>query len=365
MQHPQRCRRCRDVMRAGELCFVAPQGVFARDDGTRLSRRGSCLSDSPLTADRLKPTTVPMALKRHCGELSRDLSRHRSAVYVWLTPRVFAIRYDWDSLSADEARRARSFRSKALEDRFVQQQTLLRWIIGSCVGIEPRQVSFRTGEFGKPTIGQCNHALYFSVANTRKYICVAVGGSPIGMDFEETPTVPVDYDAFRSLMTNCEGSGLAGVDDSPGIVRRWVRKEAYVKATGRGWSVDPQSFCCGPPGSNPRPVRLSDGSRSGWDVVSAKTASGEFALAFPRGRVGYIRVVPIYAPAPSTWSTASCWSGARGFALGEPLQARGLLVSRRCGYGWMTVRGLEGVALRARIGENFNGGRSGDPRCHA
>jgi 4'-phosphopantetheinyl transferase len=143
-------------------------------------------------------------------------------------------------LSVDERARAARFRFERDRRRFVAARGLLRHILGRYLGIAARALHFRYGDFGKPELGDDRGApgLRFNLSHSGGLALLAVGrGRRLGIDVEDTGRA---VDATRiAARYFAPGEALALGELPPeqrqqGFYRAWTRKEAYVKAIGRG-----------------------------------------------------------------------------------------------------------------------------------
>ncbi len=112
-----------------------------------------------------------------------------------------------------------------------------------------------------PRVGGGDPPLHISAAHAGSHVAVALGPSPVGVDVE-----PLDADAgaVESALSPAETRSLAALGGAQRRVaglRIWVRKEAVLKATGRGMTLDPGT------------VHVSDAAAVDW--VPAEVAGGD------------------------------------------------------------------------------------------
>lgn len=148
----------------------------------------------------------------------------------------------------DDGTRARLERFRTIEDRDrgLAAHALLRRLLGSAVGEQPAQLLIakwcaecRTAEHGKPFLSGWGEfpPVQFNVSHAGDLVAVALAGpaQPIGVDVESRSR-PVNWEALRrSVFARPEWEATAASPD-PARARAdaWSRKEACVKATGRG-----------------------------------------------------------------------------------------------------------------------------------
>jgi 4'-phosphopantetheinyl transferase len=148
------------------------------------------------------------------------------------------------TLSADELERAARFRFERDRRRFVVARTALRAILARYLRLDPASIGFTYGPQGKPaldgSIGE--RELRFNLSHSEELALVAVtAGRPLGIDleavlsFEDVKYVPARIFSAREL---AEFKSLAPTQHEAAFFNAWTRKEAFVKATGLGFTTD-------------------------------------------------------------------------------------------------------------------------------
>jgi 4'-phosphopantetheinyl transferase len=146
-----------------------------------------------------------------------------------------------DLLSADERERAARFQFPLDRQRFVRARAALRSLITQYSGIPLNAVTFGYGRFGKPFLaGSGSCALRFNVSRSAGFALIALAsGRELGVDIQQESD---DID-FLPVAERCfSAADMAAVlqfDESERrreFFRIWARKEAYMKATGTGFS---------------------------------------------------------------------------------------------------------------------------------
>lgn len=149
----------------------------------------------------------------------------------------------WDWLSAAEQARARQFRLPQLTQRYLVSHAALRLVLGRLTGRHPAEIDYRTNEWGRPKIEDGPH---FSLAHSDEFAAIAVSRSaPVGVDVEDMSS-KIDADTLRSVMSTEELLNLdSNEPENDALLRLWTRKEAVLKAFGRGLSYDPRQLTVG------------------------------------------------------------------------------------------------------------------------
>jgi 4'-phosphopantetheinyl transferase len=150
------------------------------------------------------------------------------------------------SLLSDEerARHARFLRERDA-GLFALGRAMLRLILGRCVGVAPRALSFESGPFGKPRLAPAHRSpLRFNASHSGDIVLVAFAVErEIGVDIETIRPLD-DLDGLvRSAFSAQERSGIfAAADRLASFYAAWTRKEAVVKALGVGLSFPLDAF---------------------------------------------------------------------------------------------------------------------------
>lgn len=155
----------------------------------------------------------------------------------------------WQTYSAglpdEEKEHTRRYHYNADRLRFAKCRCLLRRIIAAWKGIQPMQVAFRLGKYGKPFLGHSG-GLQFNISHTHgSAIFAFCHESEIGIDIEHIER-DADFDGVAlKVFTPIEQNMLLqlnGREKRREFFRLWTAKEAFMKATGRGFSLDPSSI---------------------------------------------------------------------------------------------------------------------------
>lgn len=144
------------------------------------------------------------------------------------------------TLVPDERDRAARFRSPRDRRRFVVGRGLLRAFIGRYLGVPAASLTFRYGPAGKPALEWTGGApdLRFNLAHCRGSGLFAFSvGRDVGVDLEAIRPVPEMREVARTVFSARERRDLQAVCDvrrPHAFFRAWTRKEAVLKALGRG-----------------------------------------------------------------------------------------------------------------------------------
>jgi len=154
------------------------------------------------------------------------------------------------ALSADERSRAERFHFERDRLHFIVGRGVLRAILGQYLGIKPSQLHFRYSPHGKPSLDSKGFqnplglSLRFNLAHSHGLALYAITRErEIGVDIERVhPMAEADQivEQFFSAWERDVFRALSAYQKQEVFFNCWTRKEAYLKASGRGldWPLD-------------------------------------------------------------------------------------------------------------------------------
>ncbi len=250
------------------------------------------------------------ALTTSAEELRRELS-DRDVAHVW------RLRLgDGDSareaalaqvLSTDERRRASAFLRDAPRQTYVESRACLRHLLGAYLQQPPAEIRIDANEFGKPRLSASDDAwLSFNVAHSVGYTLVILARERrVGVDVERVRE-DLDHDSLaRSYFTREERAALEQLEEPArreGFFACWTRKEAYIKATGRGLSTPLDSFRVSVSPAEPAALVWVDGDvteTARWSLHDVPVAPGYAAAAAVEGSSTELRLLDYVAALPA------------------------------------------------------------------
>lgn len=155
-------------------------------------------------------------------------------------------------LDAAELARAARFAFERDRRRFVAARLALRRILGMALGRDPAALVIEAPPLHRPRLAG-DSGLDFNLSHSGRLALVAVGqAAPLGVDVEEWRSVPDAAALAARLFTPRECAALAA-DPRAAFLTCWTRKEAVLKSTGLGLSVEPRTVEVG---ATPGPLEL-------------------------------------------------------------------------------------------------------------
>jgi 4'-phosphopantetheinyl transferase len=197
----------------------------------------------------MKPEVPQPRLDVH--RLAAPVTIRPDQVHVWrahLDVRDSRIRELEQFLSQDELNRANRFYFERDRNRFIVARGLLRSILGRYLDLEPSQLKFIYGPYGKPSLADefAARHIRFNVSHSDRLALYAIAcGREIGVDVERLrPDFP-NREIAERFFSPREVAMLFALPRNAQLVsffNCWTRKEAYIKARGEGLSLPLSEF---------------------------------------------------------------------------------------------------------------------------
>ena len=161
--------------------------------------------------------------------------------------------------------------------RFLAGRCALRTAIAECAGLNPRTIRFRANRYGKLFLASPGpRDLSFSLSHSGDLVCVAVAaGVRVGVDVERFRPHMDCQAAAELCLRPAEQRQLRRTplpQQRLAFHRMWCRKEALVKASGKGMHTPMHNVNAGVPAAPGIPSRLD-----GWTVYELKAGTGYLA----------------------------------------------------------------------------------------
>lgn len=151
-------------------------------------------------------------------------------------------------LSGAERQRAARFRFAYLAERYVVAHGRLRQLLAAQLGIAPKDLEFAAGPHGKPRLAgrAAGSGLQFNLSHSGEWGLVGWARErAIGVDIELRREMRDEAALVRRYFSPAEIAAyeaLPAARRQEGFFNAWTRKEAYVKAVGRGLGLSLSSF---------------------------------------------------------------------------------------------------------------------------
>jgi len=146
-------------------------------------------------------------------------------------------------LAEDETAQAERFRFPEHRRRFIARRGSARIILGRYLDIPPESLEFDRGTNGKPTLRADTSSPLptFNLSHSQELALLAVGqGRDIGVDLERIDSKLADTKIAEHQFARIEKEALEQMADAQWLeafFHCWCRKEAFIKAVGKGLSL--------------------------------------------------------------------------------------------------------------------------------
>ncbi|MBX3709158.1 MAG: 4'-phosphopantetheinyl transferase superfamily protein [Gammaproteobacteria bacterium] len=148
-------------------------------------------------------------------------------------------------LSSDEKKRANRFLFPIHKQRFIAARSILRKILSFYLAVPPQEIMFTYNSNGKPFLHMPSTHLQFNLSHSENIAIYAITMThDIGIDIEK---IQETYNRdlakrFFSLKENQDLLLLPLEEQKIAFYRIWSRKEAIIKAIGKGLTIPLSTF---------------------------------------------------------------------------------------------------------------------------
>jgi 4'-phosphopantetheinyl transferase len=227
------------------------------------------------------------------------ISLQTGDVHVWrvdLEQTDDAVKRFGTTLDAAERVRASRFYFERHRRAFVVGRGFLRDVLGRYLQSQPQELEFSYGAYGKPALNGEHKAtkLRFNMSHSHNVGLLAITEERvIGVDVEHIRADFATEEIARRFFSRCEVdvfNTLAKEEQVAAFFRCWTRKEAFIKATGRGLSqaLDGFDVTLGP-GVEAELLRVEDDDASRWSMCDIDVGQDYAAALAIEGTVSNIR----------------------------------------------------------------------------
>jgi len=181
----------------------------------------------------------------------RDVGQPGTDVHVWLLeldqPEWLMSRLR-QTLDARERKRASAFVFPIDSARYTAAHGLQREVLASYLGIPPAAVTYQYGQYGKPYLGArgASPALRFNSSRSANLcLCAVALDRDVGVDIERIRLNRDRHGIAERYFSPSERVAILALPPeqrAQAFYDCWTRKEALLKAMGRGLSVPLDSF---------------------------------------------------------------------------------------------------------------------------
>lgn len=152
----------------------------------------------------------------------------------------------WGTLTPDEQARAARFYFDKDREHFIAARGVLRAILSRYLATPPEKIRFGYGPYGKPCLLAPDCDIRFNLSHSGGVGLFAMTrGRELGIDLERIRAEIAEEQIAERFFSISEVAVLCALPaglKAEGFFNCWTRKEAYVKATGKGLSLPLDQF---------------------------------------------------------------------------------------------------------------------------
>jgi 4'-phosphopantetheinyl transferase len=152
------------------------------------------------------------------------------------------------TMGPEELYRASRFHFERHRRAFVVGRGFLRYVLARYLETKPEALRFSYGPYGKPALDgeHSSSRLRFNMSHSHELGLYAItNDNELGVDVEHIRADFASEDIARRFFSRCEVEAFNAVPKEEQVAaffRCWARKEAFIKATGKGLSQLLDSF---------------------------------------------------------------------------------------------------------------------------
>ncbi len=200
------------------------------------------------------------------------------------------------TLEPDELNRASRFHFEKHRRHFIVARGFLRSVVARYLEMQPEALRFSYGAYGKPGLAS-EHVLRFNLSHSHEVALLAVAlDAELGVDVEHIRADFASEEIARRFFSPAEVevfNALPKEEQVAAFFRCWTRKEAYIKAIGKGLSQALDAFdVTVAPDVQPALLRAEDDDASRWLLSNIDVGSGyagALAVERPVAEVRFFR----------------------------------------------------------------------------
>lgn len=192
-------------------------------------------------------------------------------------------------LSDEELQRANRFHFEQDRKRFVVARGLLRMLLSDYCNSHPVEHYFNYNSYGKPALSGNPH-IRFNVSHAGDMVLIGICcGREIGVDVERIRPFERAEQIVERYFSTLERSAFRSLPEhlrDKAFFTCWTRKEAYIKAVGKGMSLPLNKFSISfLPDTPPRLLEAppDDGGNRDWSMQEITVNPGYAAAAVVEG----------------------------------------------------------------------------------
>jgi 4'-phosphopantetheinyl transferase len=182
-------------------------------------------------------------------------------------------------LNPSEQNRAKRFHKEIDRNRFIIYRSILKFVLAAYTKLDVKNILFNYHSNKKPYLAS-HPELCFNISHSEDFAVIAISKNEVGIDIEYISENFDFTNLLSDIFTRNEILAIENADDkNHAFYNSWTRKEAFVKALGKGIDDDFKNIPCLDGQHNLDPVLLN--TTKNWQVSSFDVAKHYLgAIAF-------------------------------------------------------------------------------------
>lgn len=168
----------------------------------------------------------------------RDIHSDIKLFKIELSKYFNIVDYLINFLTSNEIDRAQRYRHTKDRNRFIICRSLLKYLLAKETNLEISKIQFKKTENKKPYF-PLDTSLFFNISHAGNYAIIAIGPCELGVDIEFVDKDFNFHEILGSVYNESEINIINNFDNKRySFYKFWTRKEAIVKAIGKGIDDD-------------------------------------------------------------------------------------------------------------------------------
>jgi 4'-phosphopantetheinyl transferase len=158
------------------------------------------------------------------------------------TNNISAVNQVFSFLSMEKQKRIKSFIHKEDALRTLTGEWIIRNIIREKLNIAEEKIIFDVNKYGKPYL-KYHRNFHFNISHSGDWVVCATAAKPVGIDIELIS--PIDLNMAEHFFSQEEVFDLFSKREKERLsyfYELWTLKESFIKAAGKGLSIELHSF---------------------------------------------------------------------------------------------------------------------------
>lgn len=188
--------------------------------------------------------------------------------YIYISENLSKYTFYRSLLNSEEKQRADRFYFQKDRDCYTIARGLLRFFLSEYLKVKPENIKFTYNQYGKPF----TDGIYFNISHSKDIIIFAFSKEiEVGIDIEFMKDNIKYKQLINRFFSQNEINDFLSLDESfhqEAFFNGWSRKEAYIKAVGKGLNIPLNSFDVSlKPNQTAKLIAINNQVVSNWSIL--------------------------------------------------------------------------------------------------